>query len=123
MDDMLARTIIETLAKGINPLTGWILSENDSCAQEEIQEALKIVLEHCSIESTAEYLKSLPRNKKGRALFSRWNSMVAKKEERELLRLHQQGNSVKRISLILKRSTGAIESKLRKLGCPLYYEK
>ena len=61
---MLARTIIETLAKGINPLTGWILSENDSCAQEEIQEALKIVLEHCSIESTAEYLKSLPRNKK-----------------------------------------------------------
>ena len=40
MDDMLARTIIETLAKGINPLTGWILSENDSCAQEEIQEAL-----------------------------------------------------------------------------------
>lgn len=64
MDDMLARTIIETLAKGINPLTGWILSENDSCAQEEIQEALKIVLEHCSIESTAEYLKSLPRNKK-----------------------------------------------------------
>ncbi len=54
MDDMLARTIIETLAKGINPLTGWILSENDSCAQEEIQEALKIVLEHCSIESTAE---------------------------------------------------------------------
>ena len=76
---MLARTIIETLAKGINPLTGWILSENDSCAQEEIQEALKIVLEHCSIESTAEYLKSLPRNKKGRALFSRWNSMVAKR--------------------------------------------
>ena len=64
MDDMLARTIIETLAKGINPLTGWILSENDSCAQEEIQEALKIVLEHCSIESTAEYLKSLPRNKR-----------------------------------------------------------
>lgn len=59
MDDMLARTIIETLAKGINPLTGWILSENDSCAQEEIQEALKIVLEHCSIESTAEYLQSV----------------------------------------------------------------
>ena len=55
---MLARTIIETLAKGINPLTGWILSENDSCAQEEIQEALKIVLEHCSIESTAEYLRT-----------------------------------------------------------------
>ena len=39
---MLARTIIETLAKGINPLTGWILSENDSCAQEEIQEALTL---------------------------------------------------------------------------------
>lgn len=122
MDDMLARTIIETLAKGINPLTGWILSENDSCAQEEIQEALKIVLEHCSIESTAEYLKSLPRNKKAER-YSRAGTAWSQKEERELLRLHQQGNSVKRISLILKRSTGAIESKLRKLGCLLYYEK
>ena len=122
MDDMLARTIIETLAKGINPLTGWILSENDSCAQKEIQEALKIVLEHCSIESTAEYLKSLSRNKKAER-YSRAGTAWSQKEERELLRLHQQGNSVKRISLILKRSTGAIESKLRKLGCPLYYEK
>ena len=101
---MLARTIIETLAKGINPLTGWILSENDSCAQEEIQEALKIVLEHCSIESTAEYLKSLPRNKKAER-YSRAGTAWSQKEERELLRLHQQGNSVKRISLILKRST------------------
>lgn len=118
---MLARTIIETLAKGINPLTGWILSENDSCAQEEIQEALKIVLEHCSIESTAEYLKSLHRNKKDDR-YSRAGTAWSQKEERELLRLRQQGNSVKRISLILKRSTGAIESKLRKLGCPLYYE-
>lgn len=122
MDDMLARTIIETLAKGINPLTGWILPENDSCAQEEIQEALKIVLEHCSIESTAEYLKSLHRNKKVDR-YSRAGTAWSQKEERELLRLRQQGNSVKRISLILKRSTGAIKSKLRKLGCPLYYEK
>ena len=88
----------------------------------EIQEALKIVLEHCSIESTAEYLKSLPRNKKAER-YSRAGTAWSQKEERELLRLHQQGNSVKRISLILKRSTGAIESKLRKLGCPLYYEK
>ena len=82
MDDMLARTIIETLAKGINPLTGWILSENDSCAQEEIQEALKIVLEHCSIESTAEYLKSLPRNKKAER-YSRAGTAWSQKEERE----------------------------------------
>ena len=115
MDDMLARTIIETLAKGINSLTGWILSENDSCAQEEIQEALKIVLEHCSIESTAEYLKSLPRNKKAER-YSRAGTAWSQKEERELLRLHQQGNSIKRISLILKRSTGAIESTARGYG-------
>ena len=81
-----------------------------------------LVLEHCSIESTAEYLKSLPRNKKAER-YSRAGTAWSQKEERELLRLHQQGNSIKRISLILKRSTGAIESKLRKLGCPLYYEK
>lgn len=100
MDDMLARTLIETLAKGIDPLTGYYLPETDSCVQEEIQEALQIVLKHCSIESTSEYLKSLPKNKSSK-LYSRAGTAWTKKEENELLRLYKQGNSIKRISLIL----------------------
>lgn len=114
MDNMLARTLIETLAKGIDPLSGWLLPENDCCSQEEIQQALQIVLEHCSIESTAQYLKSLPQNNKAER-YSRAGTAWTQKEERELLRLYQQGISIKQISMTLKRSTGAIRSRLGRL--------
>lgn len=56
MDPFLARTIVETLSKGINPVTGRALGENDSCANEEIQDALTEVLEHCTIESVEQYM-------------------------------------------------------------------
>lgn len=73
---MLARTILK-LRKGINFFNRLILSENDSCAQEEIQEVIVNRIKHCSIESTAEYQPFLET--KGRVLFSRWNSTVAKR--------------------------------------------
>ena len=40
MDPFLARTMVETLSKCINPVTGRVLDPNDSCANEEIQDAL-----------------------------------------------------------------------------------
>lgn len=56
MDPFLARTMVETLSKGINPVTGCVLSKNDCCANEEIQDALIEVLGHCAIESTEQFL-------------------------------------------------------------------
>ena len=56
MDPFLARTMVETLSKGINPVTGRVLNSNDSCANEEIQDALIEVLEHCTIESVEQYM-------------------------------------------------------------------
>ena len=56
MDPFLARTMIESLSKGINPLTGCALPTRDICANEDVQEALLEVLEHCSIESAEQYL-------------------------------------------------------------------
>lgn len=50
-DDLMARTMVENLSIGINPLTGRALPPSDCCANEVVQEALKAVLEHCSLES------------------------------------------------------------------------
>ena len=52
-DDLMARTMVENLSIGINPLTGRALPPSDCCANEVVQEALKAVLEHCSLESYA----------------------------------------------------------------------
>ena len=56
MDPYLARTMVESLSKGINPLTGRALPKSDICANEDVQDALLEVLEHCAIESTEQYL-------------------------------------------------------------------
>ena len=53
-DDLMARTMVENLSIGINPLTGRALPPSDCCANEVVQEALKAVLEHCSLESYAD---------------------------------------------------------------------
>ena len=59
MDPFLARTMVESLSKGIDPLSGRALPLKDSCSNEEIQEALLEVLAHCSIESSEQYLVRL----------------------------------------------------------------
>ena len=64
MDPFLARTMVENLSKGIHPLTGLPLSKNDSCTNETVQDALLEVLEHCTIESTEQYLLRLKEEKR-----------------------------------------------------------
>ena len=63
MDPFLARTMVESLSKGIDPLSGRALPLKDSCSNEEIQEALLEVLAHCSIESSEQYLVRLKEEK------------------------------------------------------------
>ena len=62
-DDLMARTMVENLSIGINPLTGRALSPSDCCANEVVQEALKAVLEHCSLESYASILERQRKEK------------------------------------------------------------
>lgn len=57
MDDLMARTMVENLSKGINPFTGEDVPKTDLCANEEIQKALQFVLYYCSIESYERMLK------------------------------------------------------------------
>ena len=64
MDPFMAREIVETLSKGIDPLTGRALPQQDVCANEEVQDALLVVLKHCAIESSEQFLVRVRQEKK-----------------------------------------------------------
>ena len=49
--------VVTTLADGVNPITGEILAENDSCNQLEVVRALNLLLH--AVQST---LKSTPNS-------------------------------------------------------------
>ena len=57
MDDLMARTMVENLSIGIDPLTVRALSPRDCCSNEFVQEALRIVLDNCSLESYGTILE------------------------------------------------------------------
>lgn len=64
MDELRARTLVETLCKGIDPRTGEGLREEDCCADEQVQLALRIVLERCTIRP---YVYDFKKKRKSRA--------------------------------------------------------
>lgn len=125
MDDLMARTMVENLSIGIDPLTGRALSPRDCCSNELVQEALKTVLDNCSLES---YGTILERQREERE---------KKKQERKELRAERYPNSGKawteeedrylhdmyvysrknkyQIANILQRSPNSIASRLKKL--------
>ena len=129
----MARTMVENLSNGINPLTGCTLPQSDVCSNEEIQDALLEVLAHCSIESTEQYLLRLKEEKKAardkrRARnarrFPRVGEAWTAEEEKELLYMHRNGCNVYQIANILERTPGAISSRLKKMQCrPVYRNK
>ena len=130
MDPFLARTMVETLSKGINPVTGRVLNSNDSCANEEIQDALIEVLEHCTIESVEQYMVRMKEERqvaheekvaRNAQRYPRGGEPWSSAEEQELLSLHRWGKSIYQIAGILNRTPRAIEDRLKKLQCrPIY---
>ena len=133
MDPFLARTMVETLSKGINPITGRALDKRDSCANEEIQDALIEVLEHCTIESVEQYMIRLKEEKESEReerkirnakRYPRGGEPWTAEEEQDLLSMHRRGKSIYQIASILKRTPGAISDRLKKLQCrPIYRTK
>ena len=125
MDPFMARTMVESLSKGINPITGCALPLQDICSDEEVQDALLEVLEHCSIESVEQFLvrnkeeKEAVRKAKRREnakRYPRGGEPWSAEEESKLLYLHRKGCNTYRIANILKRTPMAISTHLRELG-------
>lgn len=125
MDDLMARTMVENLSIGIDPLTGRALSPKDCCANELVQEALKTVLENCSIDSYATILKrqreeknaQQEAKKKQRAeQYPNQNKPWTISEDQSLRKLYHSGYVIPHIANILKRSPAAIKARLKKLN-------
>lgn len=139
MDPFLARTMVENLSKGIDPLSGRALPYSDSCSNEEIQDALLEVLAHCTIESNEMYLLRLRKEKeeenkrrreenrraeqeeqrrRKQQLFKQFPRETEKwtaEDEENLLYLHREGYSFYLISNVLNRSPDSIAKHLKKL--------
>lgn len=124
MDPFLAREIVETLSKGINPLTGRVLPAQDVCANEEVQEAILTVLEHCMIESSEQFLVRMKEEKLAKQRENRKNNAIkyprngepwTKEEETQLLFLQKSGWSIYLIAKAFRRTPMAITNHLRRL--------
>lgn len=121
MDSLIARTMIESLSRGLNPLTGQILSKYDVCSNEEIQEALLTVLESCTIESNEQLLKRLHEEKKQiktqsqDKYYPNHGSPWTENDELKAVQLNEKHN-IWYTAKVLGRTPGSIRSKLVNLG-------
>ena len=130
MDPFLARTMVESLSKGFNPLTGLPLSSRDVCSNEDVQDALIEVLAHCQIESTEQYLirikeekeeKAQIRRDRNKKRYPRGGEPWTTEEEAHMMSLYRSGYNIYQIANILKRTPGAISDRMKKLQMkPIY---
>ena len=125
-DDLMARTMVENLSIGINPLTGRALPPSDCCANEVVQEALKAVLEHCSLESYASILERQRKEKEAaqkekkecrKAQYPNTGKTWSREESEKLYDLYfRRKNNIWQIANILKRTPGSVSTHLKKFG-------
>lgn len=130
MDPFLARTMVESLSKGIDPVTGSPLSDRDSCANEDVQDALIEVLAHCAIESTEQYLLRMKEEKQERSeirraqnkkRYPRGGEPWTKDEETHMMSLYRSGCNIYQIANVLKRTPVAVSDRIKKFqNRPIY---
>ena len=106
MDIERAKELLTVLSDGVNPLTGELLSEDDSCNQVEIVRALNTVL---------RFIEGLPK-KATKPLPENAGKPWTKEDEDALGRMFEAGCSRKEICNHFKRSSGAIAARLVKMG-------
>lgn len=106
MDIEQAKSILNILADGINPITGEVLSPDDSCNQVEVVRALHTVLRRLDMQQMKPS-KEQPENA-GKP----WNA----DDEYQLCKMFDEGRTRREICNHFKRSSGAIAARLVKLG-------
>ncbi len=106
MDIERAKELLAALSDGVNPLTGEVLSEDDSCNQVEIVRALNTVLR--VLDGHPKKSSKLSRENAGKP----WT----KEDEEVLGRMFEAGYTNNEICNHFKRSSGAIAARLVKMG-------
>ena len=113
--------LVTTLADGVNPITGEILAENDSCNQLEVVRALNLLLR--AVQSTLKSTQSTPnstQNSTPKCTPNRKDGKEGKpwSREKELLlcRMFDDGRQGQDICTTLGRSHVAVAARLVRLG-------
>lgn len=106
MDIKRAKELLFVLSDGVNPLTGEVLSETDSCNQVEIVRALNTVLRFVDDHSKKSNTKS-PENA---------GLPWSQEDETALCQMYDSGYPPKELCAHFKRSTNAIAARLVRLG-------
>ena len=106
MDIIRAKEILETLADGVNPMTGEILPNWDSCNQLEVVRAIHTALKHIVVEP--EKSKRPQPENAGKP----WTEA----DEEILCRMFDTGCTKKEMCNHFQRSQGAIAARLVRLG-------
>lgn len=112
MDIERAKELLLILSDGINPLTGELLSDDDSCNQVEIVRALNTVIRALDSQQIKEHKtkkdNASPHENAGKP----WTDA----DDNALCKMFDAGCSKKDICAHFKRSPGSIESRLVRLG-------
>lgn len=103
MDIQRAKFIIESLADGVNPITGEILPPSDSCSQTEVCRALHAAL-------------ALFSEKREKALPANAGKPWSDEDDKILVEMYRAGKTQKEICNYFFRTSGSITSRLVKLG-------
>lgn len=106
MDLEYAKKILETLADGINPVTGEVLSKEDSCNQVEVVRTLHIALRH--LDTPSKKAKKPNAENAGKP----WTA----EDDGVLCRMFESGCSAQDMCNHFQRSHGSIAARLVKLG-------
>ncbi len=122
MDPFLARSMVEKLSGGVNPITGQPLGHGDSCADEEIRQALQTVLEHCTIASVEQcVLRAQEEGRDARkeraaqnaSRYPRGGEPWTAAEEQRMLTMLRRGKDIYQIANVLRRTPRAISERMR----------
>ena len=105
MDLHRAKELLYTLADGVNPLTGEILPETDSCNQVEIVRALHKVLR--VLDETDAKQKS-PAGNAGKP----WTA----EDDAALCRMFDAGSTCQDMQAYFQRTRSSIETRLVRVG-------
>lgn len=114
----------EALSNGVHPITGQALSHNDSCSSDEVRQALREVLAHCTIESAEQYILRVEddrqaarklRASENARRYPRGGAPWTAGEEKQLLAMLRRGKNIYQIASALKRTPRAVSERMKNL--------